>query len=103
MRWIVVLSLCLSQPAFSADSFSFTQSDKQRHIAATGGITLGSSYMIERSGTPKTASVLWGSLISMSAGLVKELVIDSKPSGGDMLANGIGTALGAGASFSISF
>lgn len=100
---ITSIALVGTHPAHAADSFSFSQSDKQKHIAATSGITFGSSYVIEKSGSGKTESVLWGSLISMTVGFFKEFVLDSKPSGGDLVANSIGTALGAGASFTISF
>lgn len=85
------------------DSFSFSRNDHQAHIAASYGVALTSTLLLEKKGLSRWESVLYASLGTLTLGLAKELIMDDEASGGDMVANFIGTGLSAGVVFAFEF
>jgi len=92
----------LTTTLFSTDSF-FRQKDKQQHIQITTVISLMTSMVANEAGYTPTESFFIGLGAALLVGLVKE-GIDSRKggsgfSGKDMLADGIGGALGSTSMF----
>ena len=93
----LLLFVMLSTSLFS-ESF-FQQKDKQQHIEVTALISMMSSFVANEAGYTPVQSFWIGVGTALAVGFVKELS-DSRSggtgfSGQDMLADGIGGALGA--------
>lgn len=88
----MILLLLLSGEAFA---FNPHQTDKKLHItvAAASTAVLG-GLLKENTNYTRTQSVIASMLIVNAAGLVKEFALDKSMDGGDMIANGIGSAVG---------
>ncbi len=94
MRYFLAL-LLLSTPSLAAtDSFSLSQPDKQKHFYGASAGTLVGSLVVKEVGATTLESILITSAAVMTAGLVKEAT-DSRFSGGDMAANGLGVMAGS--------
>ncbi len=97
------LTLPLKSSHAASDPFSFKQTDKQLHMAASYGLSLTGTRFLETKQFPRWEAVLYASLFTLTVGAAKELFIDPAPSGGDMIANLIGTAVSAGVVFTFEF
>lgn len=93
----VLIAAILPKVAFAeANNFDLSQVDQQAHLAVSYGITMTSSLLLEKKGFKKNDAILYGSLISLGLGLLKEYAVDKEASQGDLIADAIGTGLGAG-------
>ena len=97
--WAVLLLVCLGSPATLAES------DKRLHAATAYGISFTTSQLVRHACTSCTRyeRALIGFTTTMILGIGKEFLIDEKPDGGDVIANGVGAGLGAIVSISIDF
>lgn len=67
------------------------------------GVALTSTLLFEKQGFTRTESILYASLLTFSLGLAKEYAVDKTPSNGDLVADGLGTALSAGVAWLFEF
>ncbi len=104
MVWIITLMLLSPVLGHATeDEFDLRKVDQQAHFAVSYGLAMTSTLLFEKHQYPKTESILYGSLITMSVGFAKEYAIDKKPSEGDLIADVLGTALSAGVIFGFDF
>src|SRR3989338_8540460 len=94
VRILLVLFLFYSGgSAWGADGFRLKNRDHQLHIAASYGIALTSTLLLENEADMRRLpAVLWASVFTILLGTAKELLIDDQYSSGDQTANLIGTA-----------
>ena len=86
-----------------ADDFDLSKTDQQTHFAVSYGLAMTSTLILEKHNFPRPKSILYGSLITLSAGIAKEYAIDKVASRGDLMADALGTALSAGVVYYFEF
>ncbi|MDZ4661095.1 MAG: hypothetical protein SGJ18_05695 [Pseudomonadota bacterium] len=96
---LLALILMVSNTSLAAlpndDKFSWNNTDKQLHMLASFGLSYSATDAFRRAKYSKWKSIIYGSLVALTVGTIKELT-DSDFSSNDMLANGIGVGASAG-------
>lgn len=100
---IISLLLGVSTSAYSSDNFSIHKTDKQTHMAMSYGAALTSTMLMKKAGSTRADAVFYSSILVLSLGMAKELLVDDEFCGGDMVANMIGTGASAGMVFVFHF
>jgi hypothetical protein len=100
LLFIVAMLLVMSSASARADDgFDPTQLDKQAHMAVSYAVALTATEIMEKNDVPRWKSVLYASLGTIALGLTKEYFIDSQPSTGDIIADGVGVGVSAAVVF----
>lgn len=102
-----IASQALADPS---DDFSFSQTDKQTHVATSFGITLVSYLLLKKIDmcdkdalSARIGLSLSSFFLVTTLGILKEMIIDPEPSYGDIKANLIGSGMAIGTIFLFSF
>ncbi len=102
-KLIALLALVISTNAFAQDAtedkFDLKNTDKQLHALASYGLTYTTIDAFRRANFSKTQSYMYGSLLTLAIGALKEATDKTGFSTNDMLANSVGVILGIGINF----